>query len=191
MTRLRMYAFEARPGALPLICMVCGRPAVAHPTRQFSWRPSSITFAFRVGVFLCPPLALLVLLIGFIQTKRMTIETPLCARHQHYWALRGFWISAPLLVLMTGTLTFAALSMTNRIDGEVFGLLFAVCGFLLLGWGIVAVIVQRTGIRVLEITDDSITLEPVSAEFAASVRSERQEKMAADPGDVYDPYPSQ
>jgi hypothetical protein len=39
MARVKMFAEDTRADALPEMCMKCGRPAVEHIRKQFSWYP--------------------------------------------------------------------------------------------------------------------------------------------------------
>jgi hypothetical protein len=188
MTRIRLYAAETRPGGLPPLCLVCGRQAVAHVSRTFSWRPPDISLGFWFSVFVCPPVGLVVFVIGLIRTRRMTVESPVCERHRHYWAWRGFWVAVPILVLAAAVIALGVVALTDKMDEEVFGFLFAGAIGLLVVWAVTVAVLQRTGVRVVRITDEDITLEPVSAEFAAAVRAERQ-GVRREPGEEYDPYP--
>jgi hypothetical protein len=137
------------------------------------------------------PAAVVLLLIGFAKTRRATVETPLCGRHRNYWSMRGLWTYVPLIGLVAGVVAFVALFRLEKLDDDFFawtllGLIVAV-----VGWAIFAVIMSRSTIRAVEITDTDISLEPVAIEYADALRRERniQKRNPALAWDDYDPYP--
>src|SRR5262245_36420107 len=98
MTRIRLRLSEVRPGALPPVCMVCGRASAAHVPKTFSWRPPWMSIAARMALFICLPIGMVLMLVGYVQTERVTVDGPMCERHRQYWVWRAFWIYVPLLV---------------------------------------------------------------------------------------------
>jgi hypothetical protein len=195
MARVRLKTVAARPAGLPLVCMVCGRPAEVHVVKNFAWRPAWVATAFRVSLFvLCIPVALVFMAYGYILTRRATIDGPMCERHRNYWLWRGFWFTAPLLVMLIGIVALGILMLRGIVSGERYGLFFLATFGLLLVWAVAAALLRLGSIRVTEITDDEIVLDGVSREFAEAVGGPRRPVRAAAPTtsddwEPYDPYP--
>jgi len=191
MPRVRLLKTETRPAAQPPLCLICGRPATCHVSKQFSWRPPWLTYSFWSAVLCFFPAAVVILALGFAQTRRATVETPLCARHRGYWNWRGVWLYVPLFALLAVVLGFAVLFMLQKLNDDFFGWIFFGSFIAFLGWAIFALILSRTTTRAVEITDADITLEPVSREYVDALRHERHEQRRAPvlAWDDYDPYP--
>lgn len=191
MPRVRLLKSETRPAAQPPVCLVCGRPAACHVAKQFVWHPPWLTYSLWPAVFCFFPAAFVILIVGYAQTRRATVETPLCTRHCNYWNWRGVWIYMPIFALLAGVVTFAILYLLRRTGDEFFGWIFlaSLVGFV--GWAAFALIVSRTTVRAVEITDTDITLAPVSSEYADALRRERtgQRRAPVLAWDDYDPYP--
>src|ERR1051326_2052056 len=124
MARARLPLTKLKAADLPAVCMICARPADAHVTRTFVWRPSWRKIALLISVsilvpafciLMCLGLAtgwqnaamgcvctipigvaplLISLIAGFIHPRRCQVECPVCARHRRYWIWRGFWMTA-------------------------------------------------------------------------------------------------
>lgn len=177
---------------MPPACIICGRPVATFVSKQFVWRPKWISWSFVLLLCLAIP-GVLLLILGALRTKRMTVECPVCERHRNYWAWRGFWVYAPLLVLAICTVIMSILALMGQIPATSFPILFLGVAFLLMIWAGAAMIIQRTSIKAINITDEDITLEPVHAAFLDQVRLGRAQVRArggvmADWAD-YDPYP--
>src|SRR5260370_16191504 len=191
MARIRLYTEDLRPAALPLACLVCGRPSVTHVTHTFTWRPAwSSPLILVIAFFGCFPLAVALVIVSIVRARRRTLACPLCDRHQHYWAWRGFWVSVPLLVLSAAVITLSILILTEKIPLEMFTYLFVATALLLAGWAAIAALLNRGSIRCLEISEESMLLEPVSAEFAAGVQLERRSvRTTPEAADLYETDP--
>jgi hypothetical protein len=161
-------------------------------SKQFVWRPKWVSWSFLLLLCLAIP-GVLLLITGALRTKRMIVDCPVCERHRNYWAWRGFWVYAPLLVLTITTLIMSILAVLERMPGPSFPILFLGVAFLLVIWAVASTIIQRTGIKAIEITDEEITLEPVHAAFLDQVRLGRAQAKArrgwALEWEDYDPYP--
>ena len=190
MARVRLLLSETRAAAMPPACIICGRPMAAHVTKMFIWRPKWASLGC-IAFFFCLPLALILLTIDWLYHRRMTVDCPMCERHRHYWARRGFWLYGPLSVLAIATTTFAALVLTEVIPGQAFVCTFVSGGALFLLWALSAILIQRNSLRAVEITADDITLEPVHSTFVEMLRLSRFDvKARPDLGwEDYDPYP--
>jgi hypothetical protein len=176
---------------MPPVCIFCGRPVATFVSKQFIVRPkwASIGF-FLLAITLIP--ALVVLIVGAIRTRRMTVDCPVCERHRNYWGWRGFWVYAPIMVLALSTVVLAVLAVNERISNRVFAFFFLGLAFLLLLWALAASIIQRTSLKAIEITDDDITLDRVHAKFLDQVRTGRAQskvRSGLEGWEDYDPYP--
>lgn len=221
MPRVRIPLAKTKAADMPPVCMVCGGPVDVHVVRTFTWRPPWMKVGFFVSLVgaipiiapflvigylsnwqrlmgplvcvlpVCSAPAILVLMAGFLRTRRAEVECPLCERHRRYWTWRNFFLFAPLLTLVAMVLTLASLLMARLIPGGVFGYMIVGTGILLFIWAISASLMQRMSVRADEITDDDITLTPVHTVFVDLLRGDRQkQKNAADFGwEDYDPYP--
>lgn len=191
MPRVRLLQTETRPAGQPPLCLVCGRPAATHVARQFSWRPPWLTYSLWPAVFCFFPAALIIFAIGYARTRRATVETPLCASHRYYWSWRGFWLYVPLLALLGGVVAFAGLFLLQKLNDDFFGWVFLALVVGLVSWAAFALLLSRSTIRAVEITDTDITLEPVHADYSAALRRERgeQKRTPVSAWDDYDPYP--
>lgn len=196
MARVRLTLPEARASAMPPVCLVCGGPVAALIPKTFVWRPKWASLGFFLALFACFPIAAILFFVGYLNTRRMTIECPMCDRHRNYWAWRGLWVYGPLFALVIATLVQCALALTEALPYEVSSVMFRVMlfgtAFALLAWAVVASLIQNSVIRATEITEDDITLEAVHESFADQVRlaRARAKRTNADPvWDEYEPYP--
>jgi len=191
MARVRIPLNRIKAAHMPPVCIVCGQPVDAHVPKTFTWRPSMLSWGFWFCVFFCQPALLLILAVSFMNTRRATVECPMCERHRRYWAWRGFWTVAPLLVITATVLVLGILVLTRRVPDDVVAYMFIGTAVLLLLWAAGAKVVQRSSLRVDEISRDDITLVGAHHAFADHLRTERREqKSAPDYGwEEYDPYP--
>src|SRR5262249_14098460 len=150
-----------------------------------------ISTGFWISVFLCFPLALVFLVVGITNTLRVTVECPVCSRHRGYWTWRGFWLSAPLLGLTVVVLSVGVLIVIRVVDDEAFGYLFAGSAAVLVAWIALATILRQSGVRVVQITEDDITLEGVDPTFAGLLGGDapRRDSRRDFGWEDYDPYP--
>ena len=191
MPRIRLQLSEVRSGALPPVCLVCGRTAALYAPKTFSWRPTTSPLLSLLVLCLCWPVALALFVVSRSQTHQMTVHTPLCERHRNYWGWRHFWMIVPLLVLVAAVAILATLTLSELIPHETYIALFVSTIVLLAVWAATAMYLNKTGVRAEEITDDEIILSPVSSEFFDLVGYERRARKGPNipPWDAYDPYP--
>src|SRR5437764_1390946 len=81
MARIELRLREADGGRLPMVCMVCGEPAVEEVRRRFAWHPGWVILLLPLGVL---PYAV----IAMALTKHVRADVPMCGRHRGYWTKR-------------------------------------------------------------------------------------------------------
>jgi len=192
MARVRIPLSRTKASQLPPVCIVCGAAVDARVAKLFSWRPGFLSWGFWLGLFFCQLVALAIAIVGFISTRRVLVECPVCERHRSHWAWRSFWTTAPLLVITATDLTVSILIVTTALSPwEAFSYLLFGTAFAIIVWAIIAKTIQLSGVRVDEITEDDVRLTGVDAGFAELLRFEyRHDRTAPDFGwEDYDPYP--
>ena len=101
--------------------------------------------------------------------ERVSVRIPLCSAHQYHWLwrdwLKGGGLAALLFVYFAGWLIGL---YPIRVGG------FACLSFLIVGffWFIIALILDRSAIRLIDVTSQSITLTNVCSEFGEALQSE-------------------
>jgi hypothetical protein len=110
----------------------------------------------------------------------MRVEAPFCEEHKNHWSWRTLVTLTSLLVPAVPLLGGILLAVTldeNQLSGLKIGL-FVAAGVLFVAWLIVAVVLSSTAIRVVEITDESITLAGVHQAFVDELyrRDEEEEE---------------
>jgi len=191
MARVRIPLNRTKASQMPPACMICGGPVDTHVARLFTWRPPFLSLGFLVSVFFCFPVAIAILVVGFVSTRRVTVECPVCERHRGYFAWRGFWMTAPLLVITSADLTVGLLIVTRVLPEEAFVFLLGGTAAAILVWASLATVLQRTGVRCDEISPDDVRLSGIDRAFADLLHYEHgRRKSAPDYGwEEYDPYP--
>src|SRR5947207_3893913 len=173
MARVRIPLNRVKAAHMPPVCIICGQPVDAHVPKNFTWRPSTLSIGFWVCLCACLPAALVILAVGAIMnTRRATVECPMCERHRRYWAWRGFWTIAPLLALTATVLVLGILVLTRRVPDDIVAYMFIGTAVLLGLWALGALVVQRSSLRLVEITRDDITLVGAHRDFADHLRTE-------------------
>ncbi len=170
MATLRLESYDGNVLELPDLCMQCGEPAAVRKSKNFSWFPPWIW----VLLFVCGLLPFAI--VGMIMTKRRRVEAPLCEEHKNHWLWRQLLVVGSLLgVLAIGFIAWIVLINNEGNRGGDDALAGILCGgsvILLIGWIIMAAIVQSGSIRAKEITDTSITLAGVSEVFIQAYQDE-------------------
>ncbi len=167
MAEIRLGRNEVERGRLPKVCMVCGGRASVKRKRSFSKSPSWALLAG--GVILASLLA-----------KRMKINAPLCHAHRNHWLNRTLIITltfvASFLVTVISLIVLAAKSPQRGQGDTALAGGFAIGVLLLLGWIILAVVLQLTAIRATDVTDKSLTLKNVSPSFIEELKDFREQR---------------
>ena len=176
MATVRLGRYEAEEMRLPSLCMKCGAEATGHVRKTFSWQPSWVIILIVFGLL---PYVIVALLL----TKRMTIEAPLCDQHKNHWSWRNLFIYGGfVLFLCLGVAAIVVLANQENQRGAASALAGLFCGATAVGgliWLFAAAIIQHTGIRPTEITDQSITLThvtPVFVDALAEVRMRSEDE---------------
>jgi hypothetical protein len=147
---------------LPDVCMRCGEPSTVRPTKSFSWMPTWARFV--------PPI------VGIWFIKRRRVPIPLCDQHKHHWTLRyavAIGGVVVLLGLLAAGLILLALSEgrpPNRIMEFLAILMLTFDGLLFVAWLITIIVLLVSMIGAVEITDDTIILKNVHADFRRAYR---------------------
>ena len=148
---------------LPSVCMYCGAAATRRKSKMFSWHPPWVYLLLLAGL-------LPFVLVALIMTQRRRIDAPLCDQHRHHWGWRQALVLLSLLgvfglIVGLAILTSAPPRQQPALPGEA----WIALPVALLGWLILAIIVQIGTIRPTEITTYTITLTGVSEGFVDAV----------------------
>lgn len=172
MASVRLAAYDGEVDDLPEVCMRCGAPSSLRKNKKFSWAPP------WVGVLLLAGL-IPYLIVASIVTKKCRVAVPLCEQHKNHWLMRQLLVFLSLAALIVfgvlASVLAGVLSEERHGSGENPLFLFVCVGWLglMVGWIILAAIVQSTTIRPGEITETRIKLVSVSQEFADACEEER------------------
>jgi len=195
MARVRLPRTSLERSELPPVCVICGRAAVANVRKTFNWRPRWLFAAsfVRVLLFFTIVAVPFLFIISEAQKRRATVDLPMCQRHRRYWVWRGFWVLAPLLVLVVSSLSIGILVLLQVIpfiglDGVVASLVL-----IFVMWAVAAFIAEHSGLRAVEITKDDLILAGAHLVFADLMRGGRHAWETTEHQDngweEYDPYP--
>src|SRR5262245_40258178 len=184
MAEVRLGRLEAEEGELPPLCLRCGAPATMYNARRLAWQPGWVVVLFALTFW---PLLVMSLLIR----KRMRLLAPFCHAHRNYWR-RRFLIAATVYGGLAGfVMAGFMLLVVAQADGRT--VVNPLLPFWFIGLYFLAAIflVQLGSIRATEITDDSIALTGVAAEFVNHFRKEKQDLLHAIQGGKGRPAPPQ
>jgi hypothetical protein len=169
MATARLDRDEVTGGRLPQMCMKCGAAATVERKKSFSWCPPWVGVLILAGL-------LPYVIVASILTKRMTVHAPFCAEHQNHWSWRNWFIwggFACLALLGFGAFVLMVSADTrggrNSSQADLGGIFCIGTIGIGLVWLIAAAIIQNTGIRPSEITDDGISLINVARDFVDAV----------------------
>jgi len=171
MSILRLDSYNGDVEDLPDLCLKCGAPAALRKNKTFSWYPPWVAVLLLAGLI---PFAI----VALVLTKRSRVEVPLCEQHTGHWWKRQLLVIGTLLVLLGGGFAVFLATVDNK-GNDLSGLVCMGWVVLMIGWIVLAAIVQYTSIRPKEITDTSITLTGVSDVFAEAYEeeSDRPERL--------------
>jgi predicted Ser/Thr protein kinase len=150
---------------LPDVCIVCGRPTLDRVNREFSFQPEWAQLLTFLGMFL---FVIPGLVAAELTSRHLRVACPVCPQHRNHWSRFTWWASLGWLipVLLTGVGVLAGWIVgPNGPESRAVG------GFIGAGLGLTAYIVPLVWmathlVDAEEITDRSIRLRRVSAEFA-------------------------
>lgn len=164
MARVTLSSEEVAPGVLPPCCMVCGAPAGSSVRAPLSWVPGWSYLALLCGFW---PFVIVYLIVR----RAMTLNAPVCPRHRNHFLLRRWFLPAGVLA----TLAWLVSPLAVQPDANPFPPTWAWGGAAVVFAGtIVATVWLRlTGVRVLVITRDEITLAGVAPAFLAALEAGR------------------
>ncbi len=195
MARVRISLQHLRRDDFPPVCAVCGRPADGNVRKTFLWRPRWLTAGSLLRALLLLSIVAwpFLFLINEARRRRATAELPMCHRHRRYWIWRGFWVLAPLLVLVVSSLSIGILALLQIIP--ILGMAQIIVSLVLifLAWAVAAFIAEHTGLRAAEINKDELVLTGASQVFADLMQKGRRAWETTEYRDEswedYDPYP--
>lgn len=173
MTRIELRGRETERRQLPMVCMVCGEPAVERLRKRFSWHPPWVIVFLFIAL-------LAYVLVALLLTKQMGVDVPVCRRHRYYWVKKfavffGSFLAAA--ALSAGIIAaFAYLEEGQHID--VGGVACIVSAAAVVLWLVGVFFLQLFALRPVEITDRSITLANVSPKFIEAVEQDRAARAA-------------
>ena len=172
MAELLLKGSQTSGDRMPMVCMVCGEPAVKHYRKNFSWVPGWVHICILAGVL---PWAIIVAIL----TKRMWVDVPVCEHHRGY-----FWkrTAAAILsfVLLAGLCVGAAVLAGEFGDRDAPGYVCLGSAGLFIIWVIALFVLQTKALRPKEITDRRITLTRVHEGFVAALREFRDREDYGD-----------
>jgi hypothetical protein len=171
MALIRLTRDEVGKGVLPPICLVCGAQAPVSKLIRFTWAPLWTHLMLPLGLMTCLGIWLWVI-FRVMKHRAMTVYTPLCEKHKHYWLKRRMVIPVGVF----GTLAALVFVMFGLSDGQGPPTVALLLPFgLLLISTLVSVALLFRGTRVLGITGEEITFDGVDPRFVAAVETGRQE----------------
>lgn len=178
---------ECAPGGLPMLCIVCGRPADVTRPKLFLWRPAwSIIFLWPAALsFLCVTAnagaaifgigpCLFCLFVPIVLTRSQRVWTPLCPDHVAYWAIRAWFVYGGAIAAfgsMVGTLIVGLNTPAPWPSWLGYGLIGMAVGWLT--WLAAVAVLHATSVRTSRIADGWIELLDVHAEFAGALARQR------------------
>lgn len=172
MPLLRLGRFELEEYGLPPVCMLCGGPTKVSQPTTLSWHPPAVSAVLLFGF---PGLLLFLILVAVLR-KRIRVPVSLCQRHRHYWRHRNLLIYGGLLA--TVGMSFGGLILLLLVNGTFSA---SIWNFFCLGnvsivltWFIALGALEKSGMRVIEITARGITLAGVSKDFIDAVRRDQR-----------------
>jgi hypothetical protein len=154
---------DCAEGALPALCLKCGRPATECVERDLA------------GTLLwCDPVTYLLSVIWGGQSA--PVRVPLCLRHRHYWRRRRLdLLMACLLTLLPlfAVLIWCWAASEGDFDvDEPLSLLTVMVCMVFTALFCFVLVYSTSGIRVKEIAEDGILLFGVSLKFAHTYEGE-------------------
>jgi hypothetical protein len=167
MATVKIWDSDARDGVYPAVCAVCGAETDEPHRQTFSWSPPWAV----VSVALFGVLGAL-LISANRRTKKVVL--PVCPECRGHWFNRQFlgWVGLSVGVALL-VLGVTMERQWGKAATEV--VLFGGFGVMILT--VITALVFR-GIRAVEITDHTITLSGVSAEFARGLEANAAEDAA-------------
>jgi hypothetical protein len=168
MAHVRLYLHDLETDAFPDLCMRCASPATRHIFNTFIWLPWLPSWKVRAGM---PPLMM-----------RQTMIVPLCEKHQSHWG-QPPWLMYGMLpgIALLFAIGVAPILAAPLEAGSMWSLAFmASAAILFIVWSITALVLTFLTIRVIEITDSTITFRGVHPDW---IRAYQQQKSRSDDPD--------
>jgi hypothetical protein len=190
MAQVNVFRLEAKQKHLPPICMCCGAPAKSYVLRYFHWNPVWVLVVLLLGfvqviivavvviarreemqtasAWICPlslGLAALPFIAVLASTKRARLHAPLCRVHRAHWWGRSLLLALSFTFVVAATIGSFVWVAVQPAGNPLSGLFCMGSAFFLVAWCVLAVVVQATAIRPVEINATMLRLTNVSPRF--------------------------
>ncbi|MBV9125824.1 MAG: hypothetical protein JO112_20935 [Planctomycetes bacterium] len=184
MPDVRLGRREMEKGDLPPVCLRCGAPTDYYQRRTFHYLSPGLenVFALLGGV----PAVLIASLAG--GTHNLKARVPLCGTHRFIWRLRNLlYYGGPFVLLFLFAGFMVAMSLENAPPGHPgqkagepspvsmgFGCVLLPLALL---WAVYFLYYRNSFIRVVKMTENSITLRGLSRIFIEELEEQDEEDI--------------
>jgi hypothetical protein len=187
MAAIDLHLHETEANWMPPVCARCGAKGRYVRAKTIVWWPWwAPLVAMLTGFIVFLPYIRLVfasLAGGSDTNRRVTIHLPFCARHRNHWRWRS-WPLAGVMLAALGLIA-AGIMVGTRLGRNQTGFLLVACGVLgLVLWGVLALLLPSTGIRITDLAGSALTLAGVSERFCQAVAKRRQQPPSANEEDL-------
>jgi len=180
MAAIRLWREVVSGDQLPFVCMRCGDPAVERKEAVFLWTPPGLNILAFVGLF-TPAGPLVVIgypILWLLTRKRMRVQVPLCRRHRRHWggrvvAMLATFVAAAVLVFLLEVWLSSGRHQMGSYEALFW--MFGIPVVAFLAWVILVVVLARTAMGALEMTNDYVTIGGVSSKFVDAVSDLKDE----------------
>src|SRR5579871_496178 len=153
MAAVDLTTAEGTSGALPAICLRCGKPAAGlYATRLYGWSARD-------------------------DLAKTSYRFPLCHRHRYHFRLRNLVFFLGLTGFAAIVTVGALLSAPHRLLVSPLLILLFALGWILIT-GLIYILLRTNGVRVDRIRGHEVTLVNVAPEFVKAVNARRRELLA-------------
>lgn len=174
MPRAVLNRQDAEQGRLPMICLACGSVATMRKSIRVRHEPLWVWLFILAG-----PVALLFYMLALqpLVCQQLRMSVPFCASHANHWKIRDrliFGVFFALLGLLVAGFIGVGLLMELLGLGKNLNLALTIFVygwlFLLVVWFVAAVWLFWTKIRIVQITEQSLTLTNVAEALVRATR---------------------
>jgi hypothetical protein len=179
---------ECELDGLPMLCVVCGRPADVARPKLFLWRPAWSVLLLWPGAlgFLCVTAnagaaivgivpSLVCLFVPIVLTRSQRVWTPLCPAHVEYWVVRAWFLWGGALATVGSLAGTIVVQLTTRgpgppwlRDSQV------VLAIATAAWLTALAVLHSVSVRTDRIAEGWIELLDIHADFAQALARRRE-----------------